>query len=102
MRVRFPSFRGMYRALFIKKGGVTEGGGVPHPGERYNVCPQWCCDTRTVTRVRATSSSLLRDDQNLRDNRVAVQWRRAGCRESLYRQPDVTRMSFPRVKVPPL
>ena len=27
-------------------------GGIPHPGERYNVCPQWCRDTRTVTRVR--------------------------------------------------
>ena len=35
------------------RGGVTEGGGgIPHPDERYNVCPQWCCDTRTVTRVR--------------------------------------------------
>ena len=28
------------------------GGGIPHPGERYNVCLQWCRDTRTVTRVR--------------------------------------------------
>ena len=27
-------------------------GGIPHPGERYNVCPQWCRDTRTVTQVR--------------------------------------------------
>ena len=25
---------------------------APHPGERYNVCTQWCRDTRTVTRVR--------------------------------------------------
>ena len=25
---------------------------MPQPGERYNVCPRWCRDTRTVTRVR--------------------------------------------------
>ena len=27
-------------------------GGIPHPGERYNVSPRWCRDTRTVTQVR--------------------------------------------------
>ena len=50
------------------RGGNGRGGG-PHPCERYNVCPQFCRDTRTVTRVQ-TSPSLLRDDQNLRDNRA--------------------------------
>ena len=35
----------------------------------------------------ATSPSLWRDDQNLRDHRVTVQWRRAGCRASPYRHP---------------
>ena len=40
-----------HRGLF-KGGGVTEGGGIPHRRERYNVCPQWCRDTGTVTRVR--------------------------------------------------
>ena len=34
-----------------------------------------------------TSPSLLKDDQNLCDNRVTVQWRRAGCRASPYRHP---------------
>ena len=34
-----------------------------------------------------TQPSLLRDDQNLRDNRVTVQWRRTGCRASPYRHP---------------
>ena len=33
------------------RGGIGRGGN-PHPGERYNVFPQWCRDTRTVTRVR--------------------------------------------------
>ena len=33
------------------RGGIGRGG-IPHPGERYNVCPQWCRDTQTVTRVR--------------------------------------------------
>ena len=33
-------------------GGGTEGGGFHTPGARYNICPQWCRDTRTVTRVR--------------------------------------------------
>ena len=66
--------------------GGSGRGGIPHPGERYNVCPRWCRDTRTVTRVRH-HLLCLRDDQNPRNNRVTVQWRHAGCRASPYRHP---------------
>ena len=37
---------------FLRGGNGRGGGGNPHPGERYNVCPRWCHDTRTVTRAR--------------------------------------------------
>ena len=43
---RAPNFIG----VFLRGGNGR--GGIPHPGERYNVCPRWCRDTRTVTRVR--------------------------------------------------
>ena len=36
----------------FKGGGGNGRGGIPHVGERYNVCPRWCRDTRTVTQVR--------------------------------------------------
>ena len=52
---------------------------------RWNVCAQWCRDTRTVTRVR--HHLLCLDDQNLRDNRVTVLWRHAGCRASPHHHP---------------
>ena len=66
--------------------GGKRKGGIPHCHERCNVCPQWCCDTQTVTRVRH-HLLLLRDDRNLHNNCVTVQWRRAGCRASPYRHP---------------
>ena len=44
---RWSSCRGLFQG-----GGGNGRGGIPHPGERYNVCPRWCRDTRTVTRVR--------------------------------------------------
>ena len=50
--------------------------------------------------VSATSPSSLRENQNLCNNCVTVQWRRAGRRASPYRHPSNTRMSFPRVEVP--
>ena len=53
--------------MFVRNGAVTPG-------------PSRECDI-------LSSAPLLRDDQNLRDNRVTVQWRRAGCRVSPYRHP---------------
>ena len=51
----------------------------------------------------ATSPSLLKDDQNLRDNRVTVQWRRAGCRASPYRHPGChANVVPPGLRSPPL
>ena len=44
-----------YRGLSKGGGGVTEARGfhsAVRASERYNVGPQWCLDTRTVTRVR--------------------------------------------------
>ena len=43
--------------------------GISHRRKRYNVCPQGCCDTWTVTRVRH-HLFLLKDDQTLRNNCV--------------------------------
>ena len=49
--IQFLQTRGLYdRRLF--KGGGNGRGGIPHCRGRCNVCPQWCRDTRTVTRVR--------------------------------------------------
>ena len=52
----------------------------------------------------ATSPSFLRDDQNLRDNHVTVQWRRAGCslRASPYRHPGYHANVVPGLRSPPL
>ena len=69
------------------KGGGNGRGGISHRCERYNVCLQWCRDTRTVTRVRHHLLCLLREDQNLRNNCVTVPRRRAGRRASPYRHP---------------
>ena len=66
--------------------GVTEGG-FHSQFERYNVCRSTMVPWHPDRHASATSPSLLRDDQNLRDNRVTVQWRRAGCRASPYRHP---------------
>ena len=73
-----------HQGLF--KGGVTEGGGFRTRvrGTMFvRVVVPWHPDCH----ASATSPSLLRDDQNLRDNRVTVQWRRAECRASPYRHP---------------
>ena len=57
------------------RGGNRRGGGIPHSGERYNVCPQWCRDTPAVTRVR--HHLFVKGRPNLRNNRVTVQWPRS-------------------------
>ena len=80
------------RTLFVKKKlgdflreGVTQGGGFT---ARWEVqCLSAMVPWHPDRHASATSPSLLRDDQNLRDNRVTVQWRRAGCRASPYRHP---------------
>ena len=51
--------------MFVRSGAVTPG-------------PSRECDITFF---------VIRDDQNLRDNRVTVQWWRAGCRASPYRHP---------------
>ena len=67
LKGRFPSLMGRFPILMGRfpeclNRGLFKGGngrrGISHPGERYNVCPRWCRDTRTVTRVR---HHLLRD-----------------------------------------
>ena len=47
---RTGTMKGVSFGDFLRGGSGR--GGIPHPGDRYNVCPQWCLDTRTVTRVR--------------------------------------------------
>ena len=51
--------------------GVNGRGRIPHRRERCNVCPQWCRDTRTVTRVRH-HPLCLRTTRQLRDSTVAL------------------------------
>ena len=45
-------------------------------------------------------ASLLRDDQNLRNNGETIQWRRAGRRASPYRRTGCHANVVPRVNVP--
>ena len=47
--VVFLEFPQEPRGLF-KRG--QRKGGIPHRRGRYNVCPQWWCDTQTVTPLR--------------------------------------------------
>ena len=79
----------------ISVSGTFFGGGGGGSNGRGHSTPWWevQCLSAMIPwhpdrHASATSPSLLRDDQNLRDNRVTVQWRRAGCRASPYRHPE--------------
>ena len=69
----------------FKGGGVTEGGGFD-TAVRGTMFVRDGAVTSRPSRTSATSP-LLRDEQNLRNNCVTVQWRRAGRRASPYRHP---------------
>ena len=72
------------RALF--KGGNGRGGFHTRVRGTMFVC-DGAVTPRPSRKCDITSPPLLRDDKNLRDNRVTVQWRRAVCRASPYRHP---------------
>ena len=74
--------------------GFPKGNEMPHQQAGGDSTPLWEVQCLSAMmpwhpdcHASATSPSLFRDDQNLRNNCVTVQWRRAGCRASPYRHP---------------
>ena len=60
-----------------------------------------CATSPSKAFLLRDDQNLLRDDKDLRNNCVTVQWRLAGCRASPVIPGDM-RMLFPQVKAPPV
>ena len=98
LSVLFLVWQGPLVGDFLR--GGTEGGDSTPPWDVQclSAMVPWHLDLH----ASATSPSLLRDDQNLRNKCVAVLWQRAKHRASPHPHLDVTRMSSPGLRSPPL
>ena len=69
---------GSSRGLF-KRGGGSGRGGISHPGEKYNVCPQVCRDTLSGPVLRDTARLSQQYPPTARYGVFGVSTRPIGC-----------------------